>query len=57
MKCFKCGEMGHYAFQCPLKKKDKDEKHDLKVAAAKIDEEFAMTAEIPPGGRWVDIVL
>ena len=43
--------------QCPLKKKDKDEKHDPKVAATKIDEDFAMTAEKPPGGRWVDIEL
>jgi len=30
----------------------------LKVALAKIEEdEFAMTAEIPPGGRWVDLEL
>ena len=37
--------MGHYASQCPLKKKDKDEKHDSKVAVAKIEEvEFAMSA-------------
>ena len=43
----------------PLKKKDKDEKHDPKVAAAKIEqeEEFAMIAKIPLGGRWVDLEL
>ena len=42
-----------------MKKKDKDEKHNPKVAAAKIEqeEEFAMTAKIPPGGRWDDIEL
>jgi len=49
---------GPLASQCPLKKKDKDEKHDPKVTAVKIDEEeFAMTTEIPPGGRWVDLEL
>ena len=50
--------MDHYATQCPLKKKDKDEKHDLKVAPVKIEEEeFAMTTEIRPGGRWADLEL
>ena len=42
--------------QCPLKKKDKDEKHDSKVATVKIErEEFAMTVEIPLGRRWADL--
>ncbi len=57
IKCFRCGEMGHYTTQCPLRKKDKDEKHDPMVAAAKIEEEFAMTTKIPLGGSWVDLEL
>ena len=56
IKCFRCGEMGHYTTQCPLREKDKDEKHNSKVAPAKI-EEFNMTIEMPLGGRWVDLEL
>jgi len=53
-----CGDMGHYATQCPFRKKDKDEKHDPKVAHTKIEEEeFTMTGEIPPGGRWANLEL
>ena len=44
--------------QCPLKKNDKDEKHDPKVAAAKIEQdEFAMSAHASPGEKWGDIEL
>ena len=50
--------MGHYATQCLVRKKDKDEKYDSKDAPAKIEEEeFAMTTEIPPRGGWADLEL
>ena len=50
--------MGHFASQFPLKKKDKDEKHDLTVAAAKIEQdEFSMSAHASPGKKWGDIEL
>ena len=39
-----------------LKKKDKDVKHDLQAATAKI-EEFAMISQISLRERWGDLVL
>ena len=50
--------MGHFASQCPLKKKDKDEKHDLTVATIKVEQhEFAMSAHASLGKKWGDIEL
>lgn len=64
IKCFRCGERGHYSTQYPLKKKEKDEKQDEHAALAKIDgisskleEYFTMFVDIPLGVRWGDLVL
>jgi len=64
VKCFICGELRHYDTQCPLRKKDKEEKQDQQATSTKIDnlssrleEEFSMVIEIPPGERWDDLAL
>lgn len=64
VKCFRCDELDHYSTQCPLRKKDKEEKQDQQAASIKIDklfsrleEDFAMFADIPPGVKWGNLVL
>jgi len=64
IKCFKCGEMGHYNTQCPLKKRENEEKWDQQVVSADIDklssrmeEEFTMIVEMSPGVRYGDRVV
>ena len=62
VKCFNCGELGHYASQCP-RKKGKGEASDSMVAPAKAekevetDDDCAMNAHAPLGKRWGDIEL
>ena len=62
VKCFNCGELGHYASQCP-RKKGKGEASDSRAALAKaekdveIDDDCAMSAHVPLEKRWGDIEL
>jgi len=64
VKCFMCGEFGYYSTQCPLRKKDKQEKQDQQTTSAEIDklssrleEDFTMMVAIPPGVRLGDLEL
>ena len=58
IKCFQYGELGHFANNCPLRKKDK-EASSSNVAAAKADDgsddDVAMSAHEPR--KWGDIDL
>lgn len=63
-KCFRCGELGHYNTECPLRKKDKEENQDQQAASSKInrlysriEEDFTVFADIPPRVKWGDLVL
>ena len=59
--CFGCGELGHFATQCPLKK-GKEEASDSKAAPTKDDKEgedddCAMSAHAPLEKKWGDMEL
>ena len=62
VKCFHCGELGHFANQC-LRKKSKGEASETKAApmrAAKEveeDDDCAMSAHVPLEKKWEDIEL
>lgn len=45
VKWFRCGELGHYSTQCPLKKEDKKEKHDQAAGSTKINKLFSRLEE------------
>ena len=62
INCFNCGELGHYATQCP-RKKNKGEVFDSKATPTKAekevedDDDCAMSAHVPLEKRWGDIEL
>eukprot|EP00253_Pinus_taeda_P002280 PITA_02280 len=62
VKCFNCGELGHYVNQC-LKKKSKGEASDSMAAPMKAekeveeDDDCAMSAHVPLEKRWGEIEL
>ena len=48
VRCFKCGELGHFANNCPQRKKDKEaSSSNAAVADNGFDDDVAMSAHEP----------
>ena len=56
IKCFQCGELGHFASNCPQKKKDKEASSSKVVVADNgSNDDVAMSAHEPH--KWGNIDL
>ena len=54
IKCFECGEMGHFASHCPEKKKDKGASSSKAAVADDGSEDDATMSDHEPR-RWGDM--
>lgn len=61
VKCFRCGEFGHYNTHCPRRKKDKQDQATTSAEtdklSSRLEEDFAMFVAIPSGVRWGDMEI
>jgi hypothetical protein len=64
VRCFACKEMGHYAGQCPKKKKKQQDVSAVTIEELELDEQFArecafsttLSVVTPSSIRWGDKV-
>ena len=54
IKCFQCGEMGHFSSNCPHKKNDKEASSSKAVVADNASEDDATMSAHEPR-RWGDM--
>ena len=58
IKCFRCGELGHFATNSPLRKKDKEASSSKAVTTQEddgSDDDVAMSTHVPREKRWGNI--